>query len=55
MTAKKPGRPQSDVMTQALRRVMAGETAYKVARDMGIRHEYLCKRVKLERSKTAPA
>ena len=55
MTTKKPGRPQSDVMTKALKRVLAGETAYRVARDMGIRHEYLCKRVKLERSKPAPA
>ena len=51
MTTKKPGRPQSDVMTKALKRVLAGETAYRVARDMGIRHEYLCKRVKLERNK----
>lgn len=50
----KPGRPQSDVMTKALKRVLAGETAYRVARDMGIRHEYLCKRVKLERNKRAP-
>ena len=54
MTAKKLGRPQSDVMTAALKRVLAGETAYRVARDMGIRHEYLCKRVKLERNKPAP-
>lgn len=54
MTAPKKGsvgRPRSERMTEALQRVLAGETAYRVARDMGIRHEYLCKRVKLERSR----
>lgn len=49
--AKQVGRPRSERMTEALKRVAAGETAYRVARDMGIRHEYLCKRVKLERNR----
>ena len=49
--AKQVGRPQSAAMTEALKRVLAGETAYRVAKDMGIRHEYLCKRVKRERSR----
>ncbi len=33
MTAK-PGRPRSPRMAEAVRRVLAGETAYAVARDM---------------------
>ncbi len=45
------GRPRSERMTEALRRVAGGETAYAVAKDMQIRYEYLCKQVKLARSR----
>lgn len=53
MNKNKPGRPRTERMAEALKRVLAGETAYAVARDIGIRHEYLCKQVKIVRSRAA--
>jgi len=53
MTAAKPmGRPRSARMTEALQRVANGETAYAVAREMGIRYEYLCKQTKKARQQS---
>jgi len=52
MTAAKMGRPRTPRMTEALQRVANGETAYSVARSMGIRYEYLCKQTKKARQQS---
>lgn len=50
---KQKGRPRSARLLEALRRVAAGETAYKVARELGMRESHLYTAVRKERERAA--
>lgn len=48
---KSVGRPRSERMAEALKRVAAGETGYKVARELGIAESQLYREAKKLRAR----